>query len=408
MTLPIYNCLINDDPNDESGIYAISFVDEPANETDFVALKKQPRQEHLSLDSRKQILTGVVLRPEQLIYRNSPQTGEHYIKFSAEQIEKISHKMMRSGIALHNTTHQHQQPLSGNYLVELWIVRDAENDKSAALGFKDLPVGTLMCSYKIEDRNYWESEVLTGNIKGFSLEGFFFQQEITKHNNPNINKPTNMNKKDKQTLLGKIARFFLDIDEVQKSDSTQSGVAYVTFRLADGKEADVDADGFATIEGEQMPAGEHLLADGNIMVVDEQGQFTETKESSAKRKDPEEAVAPQVLNQKVKRQLDIIRQQDTEQPEAGQPVPAIPVTPNNDLAAKVAELEAIVNAMQAQLDELAKSAEGAKAEVEELRKVTPSGSPLTHKHRNARDYTKLPHTERMAASLSLQMQRKNS
>ncbi|MDU1904644.1 MAG: XkdF-like putative serine protease domain-containing protein [Dysgonomonas sp.] len=408
MTLPIYNCLINDDPNDESGIYAISFVDEPANETDFIALKKQPRQEHLSLDSRKQILTGVVLRPEQLIYRNSPQTGEHYIKFSAEQIEKISHKMMRSGIALHNTTHQHKQLLAGNYLVELWIVRNPENDKSAALGFKELPVGTLMCSYKIEDKNYWESEVLTGNVKGFSLEGFFFQQETGTNNQLNINKPTNMNKKDKQTLLGKIARFFLDIENVQNSDRTQSGIAYVTFKLADGKEAYVDADGFATIDGEQMPAGEHTLADGNILIVDEQGQFTETQEPSIKKKDPEEAVAPQTLSGKVKRQLKTIRKQDGQDPKNAQPAPKQPETPSDDLAAKVAELETIVSDMQKQLDELLQSTEKSKSEVEELKKTTPSGSPLTHKHRNAQSYASLPHTERMAASLSLQMQRKNN
>lgn len=409
MNLPIYNCLIDDDPNDESGIYAISFVDEPANETGFIALKKQPQIEYLSLDSRKQILTGVVLQPEQLIYRNSPQAGEHYIKFSAEQIEKISYKMMRSGIALHNTTHQHQQPLEGNFLVELWIVRDPENDKSAALGFKDLPVGTLMCSYKIEDKQYWESEVLTGNVKGFSLEGFFFQQEMKRYNKPNINKPTNMNKKDKQTLPGKIARFFFNIDAVRNNDSTKSGTAYVTFRLADGKEAYVDADGFATIEGEQMPAGDHFLADGNILVIDEQGQFIETKEPSSKKKDPEEAVAPQTLQRKIKRQFDAIRKQDGTAPETeDEPQPAQPANPSDELAAKIAELEAIVEAMQKQLDELAKSAEGAKSEVEELRKTTPAGFPLTHKHRNAKDYTKLPHTERMAASLSLQMQRRNS
>ncbi len=124
MKLPVYNCQIDENPEDESGIYAISFVDEPANETEFVALKKHTRKEHLSMDHHRQILTGVVLRPGQLIYRNDPQLGEHYIRFSAEQIEKISHKMMRKRLALDNTTHQHQQPLEGNYLIELWIVED--------------------------------------------------------------------------------------------------------------------------------------------------------------------------------------------------------------------------------------------------------------------------------------------
>lgn len=129
MNIPVYNCLINENIDDESGIYAMSFVDAPANEVDFVALSKQPRREYLSTDTKKQILTGVVLRPNQLIYRNDAHLGEYYIRFSADQIEKIAHKMMRTGIALHNTTHQHQAPLKGNYMTELWIVENPEKDK---------------------------------------------------------------------------------------------------------------------------------------------------------------------------------------------------------------------------------------------------------------------------------------
>lgn len=64
MNIPVYNCLIDENTEDQSGIYAISFVDVPANEIDFVTLAKQPKLERLNRDSKKQILTGVVLRPE--------------------------------------------------------------------------------------------------------------------------------------------------------------------------------------------------------------------------------------------------------------------------------------------------------------------------------------------------------
>ncbi len=80
--------------------------------------------------------------------------------------------MMKTGLPLHSTTHQHNQNLSGNYLIELWIVENPQNDKSNELGFKNLPKGSLMASYKITDENYWNNEVMTGNVKGFSLEGF--------------------------------------------------------------------------------------------------------------------------------------------------------------------------------------------------------------------------------------------
>lgn len=401
MNIPIYNCLIDEDPQDETGIYAISFVDEPANETNFITLKKQAYEHHLNLNSQKQILTGVVLCPEQLIYRSSPQLGEHYIKFSAQQIEKISHKMMRTSLALNNTTHQHQKPLKGNYLIELWIVEDPRNDKSNALGFQDLPKGTLMCSYKIEDKKYWDTQVLSGNVKGFSLEGFFFQQEMKRHSKSNFNKQTNMNRKDKSSLLGKIGRFFLDIEAVQKTDATQSGTAYVSFTLDDGKEVHVDADGFATLDGEQLPAGEHTLADGNVLTVDKDGQFIETKESSTKSTTPDTANAPQTLRRQMRSRLasekGIV---PNETPSTGKPA-----TDTNDLNARIAELEASVEDLQKQIDEILKSSDKAKAEVESLRRNTPGAFPMTQAHRSSRRQN-ASYTERMATSLSMQILRK--
>ncbi|MEN9918009.1 MAG: hypothetical protein RL662_445 [Bacteroidota bacterium] len=378
MNIPIYTCLIDENPDNQSGIYAISFVEQPANQSHFIALQQELQPEQLNIDSHKQILTGVVLRPEQLIYRNSAQQGEHYIQFSAQQIEKIAHKMMRTNIALHTTTHQHTQPLQGNYLIEMWIVEDPLNDKSAALGFKNLPKGTLMCSYKIEDKNYWDSQVLTGNVNGFSLEGFFIKQPIHTSKQPAINPHTHMNKKEQPTLLSKISNFFLDIQNVGKQDATLSGITYLTFTLSSGKEVYVDADGFATIDGEQMPAGEHLLADGNTLVVDQQGQFVETKTSALRYANPQQATAPQALASK------------TPQPTA-------------DLNTRVAELETKVAELQTRLDEFTKQA---KADVEALQRITPSTQPRTQMHTHTKAYAQLPHTQRMAASLSMQVQRR--
>lgn len=350
MNLPIYNCLIDESTDDESGIYAISFVDAPANETDFIALARQPIKEHLNKDTQKQILTGVVLRPDQLIYRNDARLGEYYIKFSAEQIEKIAQKMMRTGIALHNTTHQHNQPLLNNYMTELWIIENPEKDKSNALGFDNLPKGTLMCSYKIEDTKYWQKEVMTGNVKGFSLEGLFFQETATKNEfSNNKNKKMNLKSKKSINLLSRIAQFFLDIQSVEKSDATASGTAYVIFILPDGKEVYVDADGFATLDGEQLPAGEHTLADGNTLVVDEQGQFIETKENIITKDNPEQATAPEALSEANK---------DAEPDSVG------------NLKAKIADLES-------KLSELAGLAKEANTEVQKLRQQTPSTMPLS-------------------------------
>lgn len=375
MNIPIYNCLINENPEDDSGIYAISFVDSPANESDFIALSKQQSEVFLNKDPHKQILTGVVLRPDQLIYRKDSKLGEYYIKFSTEQIEKIAQKMMRTGLALQNTTHQHQAPLKGNYLSELWIIEDPEKDKSRALGFSSLPKGTLMCSYKIADKHYWDTEIMTGNVKGFSLEGFFIQKPETQ-NNLKSNKLNKMNKKSKTTaLLSRISRFFLDIQSAEKADSTSSGIAYLIFTLADGKEVYVDKDGFTTLDGEQLPAGEHPLSDGNILVVDEDGQMIETKESSVKNNDPEQATAPESLQAAGKESVETLKK-------------------------KIADLES-------KLSELAIIAQEANSEIQTLRKHTPSSLPVSTA-RKGRKHTEMKRYEQMAQALSLSIKNKQN
>lgn len=382
----VYNCII-DDTDDETGIYAISFVDLPANEVDFVALNKQsPQATLLTRDNQKQVLTGAILKPDQLIYRYSPAEGEYYIRFSAQEIEKIAQKMMKTGVALQSTTHQHQQPLKGNYLTELWIVEDPEHDKSRALGFHNLPKGTLMCSYKVEDKDYWQREVMTGNVKGFSLEGFFNQQvNMSKISNKQITKYAKMNRQ-KKTLLDRLASLLLSTEDVQRKDSTKSGEAYVMFTLADGNEVYVDQHGFATIDGEQAPTGEHKLADGNLLIVDENGQFVETVQASGKTDKPSESVAPQTLRKR-------IRLQEFE-PKTAQAVKA-----------KIAEMQGIIDELTQALADAQSMIENTKSEVEEMRKRTPTAQPAKHRTTLSTP-AEMSNAERMAHTLNMRMSKR--
>ena len=377
----VYNCII-DEVDDTTGIYAISFVDMPANEVDFVALRKQsPHTTQLSRDNQKQVLTGAILKPDQLIYRYSPAEGEYYIRFSAHEIEKIAQKMMKTGVALHNTTHRHQNALKGNYLTELWIVEDPEKDKSKALGFSDLPKGTLMCSYKVEDSQYWQREVMTGNVKGFSLEGFFTQTAVnlSKVNQTSKTKNKQMNNQ-KKTLLNKLADLLLGTEDVQRKDSIQSGEAYVLFVLADGKEVYVDQDGFATLDDEQMPAGEHKLADGNLLVIDKDGQFVETQQVAQQTSKPKDAVAPQTMRKRV-------RLQEFEAKTA------------QAVKAKIAEMQGIIDELAQALTDAQSMIEDTKQEVEEMRKKTPSAQPLKQKL-SFENTSEMSNAERMAFALN--------
>ena len=56
-------------------------------------------------------------------------------------------------------------------VVESWIIEDEQMDKSKKYGFS-LPVGTWMISMKVENDAIWQ-KVKDGEVKGFSIEGFF-------------------------------------------------------------------------------------------------------------------------------------------------------------------------------------------------------------------------------------------
>lgn len=300
--LPVYRCDIRQ--RDNTGIFAVSFVEMPAIERNFVALTAQKKPVKLALDRQKQVLTGALLVPDQLIYRNDAALGEYYMTFTASDIENIAHKMMRTSVALEHTTHQHSIALNGNHLVEAWVVVDSACDKSVALGLGEHPKGTLMVSYKVADAKYWREEVMTGNVKGFSLEGIF------NFNTIKMAKPTTTPAAAKAganatSKGGRLSTFFnaisalLEGDPVAeadaladeaKKDEVQAGTPFLIFELADGGEVCVDSEGFATLDGEQMAAGEHALADGNFIVIDDAGLLVVTQ-PEAGGTDPESPAA---------------------------------------------------------------------------------------------------------------------
>ena len=76
-----------------------------------------------------------------------------------------------------NLEHDSLEPVDA-YLVESWTI-DGPNDKSKNYGF-NLPEGTWMGMYKIEDKKIWDEYVKTGLVKGFSVEGMFGQYAMSK------------------------------------------------------------------------------------------------------------------------------------------------------------------------------------------------------------------------------------
>jgi hypothetical protein len=161
--------LILDDELELNGIEAISVVENPAIESDFIALNSQ-EVKLAELNKEKRLLMGALLIPNKPIYRKNGE-DQYYIYFSKETVMKASQKFFIQGNQS-NSTMEHQYDLSGLTLVESWIVDDEVHDKSRKYGL-NVPVGTWMGSVKVNNDEVWNKYVLTGLVKGFSIEGYF-------------------------------------------------------------------------------------------------------------------------------------------------------------------------------------------------------------------------------------------
>lgn len=162
--------LIIDEDDMYSGIDAISLVDSPAIEENFVALNKQKKYSFKTVNNEKRILMGALLVPNKTIYRKDGDE-EYYIYFSKATIKKASEMYLMNG-KQNNSTLEHNLKLSGISLVESWIVEDKDKDKSALYGL-DVPVGTWVGAVKVNNDEVWNEYVKTGKVRGFSIEGYF-------------------------------------------------------------------------------------------------------------------------------------------------------------------------------------------------------------------------------------------
>ena len=164
------------DEQEDNFVEAISIVESPAIEEDFVALKSQEFK-FAEQDKEKKILIGPILIPNKPIFRKNGE-DEYYIYFSRDTVRKASQLYLQQGNQSHSTL-EHEQQIEGLTLVESWLVEDKDNDKSNMFGM-DLPLGTWVGSIKVDNEEIWNEYVKTGKVKGFSIEGYFADKSEAK------------------------------------------------------------------------------------------------------------------------------------------------------------------------------------------------------------------------------------
>ena len=152
----------------EDGVFAVSLVESPAIEENFVALSQQEIELKVADEERK-VVVGVALVPEKRIYRKI-KDKEFNIFFSKQTIAKAQELYMRN-LNANNVTSEHEKPVENATVIESWIVESEKNDKSNLYKL-NAPVGSWVIMMKINNSQEWEA-IKQGEYKGFSIEGVF-------------------------------------------------------------------------------------------------------------------------------------------------------------------------------------------------------------------------------------------
>ena len=160
--LPVYSIILDNMVDIETGLQTISLVDHDAMEMEKLITfdKEEPIKMVFSADE-KQMVTGIVIVKDKLIYRNNPS---RYVSFSEETILKLVEKYFALGLN-NNINLMHTDQFTKATLIESIITKEDNY-----LGFI-APKGSWMITVKLEDKQIF-NDIKNGIYKGFSLEGY--------------------------------------------------------------------------------------------------------------------------------------------------------------------------------------------------------------------------------------------
>ena len=254
---------------ENEGVFAISLVNDPATQETFIALSKQEEIKLAEVDKEQRIVMGLVLQPDQLIYRK--QNGEEFnIVFRADTIKELSHNFFKSGFQL-NSKLEHEESIEGVTFVESWLVENSAIDKSANFGF-NYPKGSWIATMKIDNDDVWNNYVKTGKVQGFSVDAMVDLKEVNLKSNIEM-------AEEKVSFMDQLKVVLAEVGLVKKTEevklgSVQSGDITIEY---DGESLEAGVALFVNQEGERvaLPDGEYPSDMGVLVVAD--GALVEVK-----------------------------------------------------------------------------------------------------------------------------------
>ena len=282
---------ISIDPTDfETGLNAISLVENPAVEVDFLAFAKDESAVLQFADEERHIITGIALLADTPIYRIAPDGTEYYVRFTKDCIRQLVEKYFKFGLTNSvNIEHKDNQFVDGVTMLESYII-----DKERGIcpsEFASAPDGSWVVSYKVSNLDVW-SKIKSGEVKGFSVQGLFRIIETKLEMNSNKTEESEHQNKNNISLMSKLKEKIKALLMQYAAVSTDKGnLIYNTDMLEVGSEVFVEDE-----NGENVPAadGEYMLEDGRTVVVAE-GKVTEIKEKEEAPAEPAAPAAPEQM-----------------------------------------------------------------------------------------------------------------
>lgn len=310
------------------GIKYISLVDEPAVERNFVCFSKQKEQDVVRFNvesDEKRLISGVLMMANYPILRVNGDY-KYYIIYSPETIKIMAEKMLIEGTFKQTDVMHNNEVFNGMNLVELFIKDETKGIVPNYL--KDIPDGSLIGTFHVENDAAWNEIKNGGFLKGFSIEGLFTPVQLKKENNNENNIEVKMKNLFKRMLV-KFA-----------SVETDKGTLYYADELAVGVDVFVDNENVEVAADGEYETEEKIIVvkDGKVEEIRE--KEVETPETPAE--EPTEVEAEEEVVEPV--------EEPVQEPE------------KDEIAEIKAEIEAMKADIEALKEALAKVVEQPQAE----------------------------------------------
>ena len=185
--LPHY--LLTLDETGDLGIQETSFVEYPATGLGFLAFEEEKVEHKFArIDEQKyqRLVSGVLMMPKTKYLRQTKEGNFYTVEFSAETLKQALVKYLKEDKAGVVKVEHKGRPLDGFAAVEHWIIED-NTTKSPVLGYTladlgynpdEIPAGTIMKTTYVADEQFWNDQILSGKVSGYSLGGFFELKEV--------------------------------------------------------------------------------------------------------------------------------------------------------------------------------------------------------------------------------------